>query len=294
MKKLLSLTLILVSLIACAQRNAVPENLVGVKEVVAQIDSAVTAMYGWEPADSTYNPATDTLVASILDQLSDPPEQSDGAVRQAAYDQARITWAEFKRLVEADAYEKALDFYLSEDENGKKAGDFLVYFKLSSQRYSFFSQVLRPMMLEYKGPEYAMKAYVDNLRLEKLMEDATIELSAETNGYMPEVYPFVVRDLCFGLADMGKMKEAEGLASDMAKGVYGLTGDALYSNFVATQLMAQMCTFVDKPDRAKITWTDFRNYLLDNKSDYDKDALDQCLTAIDAALEELGQGTNRQ
>ena len=151
MKHLLSLVLILTSVVACAQITDVPENLASVKEVVAQLDSAVTAMYGWEPADSTYNPATDTLVASILDQLSDPPKQSDGTVRQAAYDQARITWAEFKRLVEADAYEKALDFYLSEDEKGKKAGDFLLFLKHSSQRYTFFSQVLRPLTVEYKG-----------------------------------------------------------------------------------------------------------------------------------------------
>ena len=210
MKHLLSLALILTIAIACAQSNAVPENLVGVKEVVTQIDSAVTAMYGWEPADSTYNHATDTLVSSILSELSEPPEQSDGSVRQEAYDQARITWAEFKRLVDTDAYEKALNFYLSEDKEGKKAGDFLLYLKHSSQRYAFFSQVLRPLMLEYKGEKYALEDYVNNLRLEKAMEDASIELSANTNGYVPEAYPNVIRDLGFGLAVMGEMEEAEG------------------------------------------------------------------------------------
>ena len=293
MKTILSLILILTSMIACAKNN-IPENLVGVKEVVAQIDSAVTAMYGWEPADSTYNPATDTLVASILDQLSDPPKQSDGTVRQAAYDQARITWVQFKQLIDADKYEKALDFYLSEDENGKKAGDFLVFLKHSSQRYAFFSQVLRSLEFEYKGVNEALENYVSNLRLEKAMEDASIDLSADTNGYVPEVYPYVVRDLCLGLAVMGEMEEAEGLFSDMAKGVYGLTGDVLYCNYVATQLLAQMYTYVDDPGQAKTAWTDFRDYLIENESDYDEEDLAQCLAAIDAALEELGQGTNPQ
>lgn len=84
MKHLLSLALILTSAIACAQSKEVPETLASVKEVVAQIDSTVTAMYGWEPADSTYNPSTDTLVASILDNLSNPLKQSGDAVRQKA------------------------------------------------------------------------------------------------------------------------------------------------------------------------------------------------------------------
>ena len=293
MKKLLSFTLILASMIACAQSNEVPKNLIGVKEVVAQIDSAVAAMNGWEPADSVYNPATDTLVAGILAELSNPPKQSDWAARQAAYNQARITWAEFRRLVEADAYEKALDFYLSEDEKGKKAGDFLLFLKHSSQRYAFFSQVLRPLTIEYKGEKYGLEDYVNNLRLEKAMEDASIELSADAR-YVPEAYPYVIRDLGLGLAVMGEMEEAEGLASDMARGVYGLTGDVLFCNYAATQFLNQMYLYADNPDQAKTTWTDFRDYLLKNKADYDKDALAQCLAAIDAALEELGQETNRQ
>lgn len=279
----------LASVVDCAQSNAVPENLVGVKEVVAQLDSAVTAMYGWEPADSTYNPATDTLIASILDQLSDPPKQSDGAVRQAAYDQARVTWAEFKRLVEADDYEKALNFYLCEDEKGEKAGDFLLFLKHSFQRYTFFSQVLRPLTVEYKGEKYALEDYVNNLRLEKAMEDASIELSADANRYVPEAYPYVIRDLGLGLAVMGEMEEAEGLASDMGKGVYGLTGDALYCNYAATQFLAQMYLYADTPGQAKTTWTDFRDYLLENKSDYNEEDFAQCLAAINAAIEELGQ-----
>ena len=289
MKHLISLALALASVLACSQKKEVPENLVGVKEVVAQIDSAVTAMYGWEPADSTYNPSTDTLVASILNQLPDHPIQSAGSVRQEAYNQARITWTEFKRLVDADEYEKALAFYLSEEENGKKAGDFLLFLKHSSQRYTFFSQVLRPLMLEYKGVDDALMDYVNNLRLEKAMENASIDLSTNANGYVPEVYPYVIRDLCFGLAVMGEMEEAEGLASDMARGVYGLTGDVLYCNYAATQLLAQMYVYVDKPEQAKTTWTDFRDYLLDNKSDYNEEDLAQCIAAIDAAIEELGQ-----
>ena len=297
MKHLLSLALILTSVVACAQTTDVPENLVGVKEVVAQIDSTVTAMYGWEPADSTYNHSIDTVVSAIMDQYEaehpDRPKEvrTEHAVQQKAYDEARVTWAEFKRLIDADKYKEALDFYEGEkaSSRGKNSGDFLVYLKHSSQRYAFFSQVLRPLMLEYKCADEALEDYVNNLRLEKAMEEASIDLSANSNGYVPEVYPFVVRDLCMALAVMGEMEEAKGLASDMAKGVYGLTGDVLYCNFVATQLLAQMYTYVDKPDQAKTTWTDFRNFLLENKSDYNEESLTQCLAAIDVALKDLEQ-----
>ena len=297
MKHLLSLALILTSVVACAQTTDVPENLVGVKEVVAQIDSTVTAMYGWEPADSTYNHSIDTVVSAIMDQYEaehpDRPKEvrTEHAVQQKAYDEARVTWAEFKRLIDADKYKEALDFYEGEkaSSRGKNSGDFLVYLNHSTHRYAFFSQVLRPLMLEYKCADEALEDYVNNLRLEKAMEEASIDLSANSNGYVPEVYPFVVRDLCMALAVMGEMEEAKGLASDMAKGVYGLTGDVLYCNFVATQLLAQMYTYVDKPDQAKTTWMDFRDYLLENKSDYNEESLTQCLAAIDVALKDLEQ-----
>ena len=49
MKHLLSSALILASVLACAQQKKDPENLVGVKEVVAQIDSAVTTLPGEGP-----------------------------------------------------------------------------------------------------------------------------------------------------------------------------------------------------------------------------------------------------
>lgn len=75
----------------------------------------------------------------------------------------------------------------------------------------------------------------------------------------------------------------------MARGIYGLTGDALLCNYTATQFLAQMYTYVDKPDQAKTTWTDFRDYLMENKSDYNEEDLAQCLAAINAAIEELGQ-----
>ena len=118
MRNIIASLVITVSIVACGQQKTIPEGLAGVKTVVAQLDSAVTAMYGWEPRDSTYNHSVDTLVAGMMnDYKADDPEYQpkDGsvpAIQQQTYDEARVTWAEFKRLIDADKYEEALNLYL--------------------------------------------------------------------------------------------------------------------------------------------------------------------------------------
>ena len=283
------------SIVACGHKKPIPENLIGVKRAVAMLDSAVTAMYGWEPRDSTYNHSLDTLVAGMMNEYNaDNPEYKyqDGsvpAIQQQAYDEARVTWAEFKRLIDADKYEEALNFYEGEgaSSRGKNSGDFLVYLKHSTQRYVFFSDVLRRLMQEYKGDDYALEEYISLLQLEKALEDASIEMQADNTGYVPEVYPYVIRDLGMGLVVKGRMDEAQELFSDMVNGVYGLTGDALYANFLGTQYAAQLYILDSKPDWAKITWENFKDYLEDNKTDYDEEELRNCLESINKQISQL-------
>ena len=281
--------------VSCGQNKAIPENLVGVKNVVAQLDSAVSAMYGWEPRDSTYNPEVTSTVSDILkDYAADNPDHepqygNDPVHEQKTYDDARVTWAEFKRLCDADKYKEALAFYEDEDaDSGKKnAGDFLVFLKHSTQRYLFFSQVLRPLMQEYKGDEVALDEYISLLQLEKAMEDFSIEMQADGNGYIPEVYPYVVRDLGFGLVVTGKIDEALEFAGDMAYAVYGLTGDTLFADFTSTQYAAQLYTLNREFEQAVDVWEGYKDYLNENRSDYDPEALEQCLSRIEAEIVQL-------
>ena len=265
-----------------------------VKETVARLDSSVTALYGWEPRDSTYNQAIDQMVSDILDQYQEEHpdeemgERTEHAIEQKAYDDARATWAEFKRMIDADQYEEALEFYLREEDSAKKnAGDFLLFLKNSTQRFVFYSRVLLPMMQEYKDEAFAMDQYIDLLELEKVMEDATIGMNAEVTGYVPDVYPEVIQELGTALVSTGKMDEAQALFDDLVAGVYSLTGDALFANFYGTRYSAGLYIQDGKPDFARATWENFRDYLNDKIDDYPEDDLADALEAVDVAIESL-------
>ena len=295
MKNIIATLAITVSIIACGQQKSIPENLSDVKTVVAQLDSAVTAMYGWEPRDSTYNHSLDTLVAGMMNEYkADDPEyehQDEGvpAIQQQAYDEARVTWAEFKRLIDADKYEEALNLYLGEDKDYIKenSGDFLVYLKHSTQRYVFFSQVLLPLMQEYKGEDAAQEDFINNLQLEKALEDMSIELQADNTGYIPEVYPQVVRDLGIALASSGKMDEAHELFYDLIDGVYGLTDSALLANYIASDYAAELYLIDGDKEGAIANWNRFKEAVEQNKSAYDPEEVEVCLRRIEEAIEEL-------
>ena len=295
MKRQFIILAVLASSIACRPSNSIPKSLTGVKEVIAQLDSAVTSMYGWEPRDSTYNLAVDTLVADIMSRYypdgEEPgePDYSVPAIQQKGYDDARVTWATFKKLCDEDKYAEALDFYLGDKPNdeGKNAGDFLVFFKHSTQRYTFLSQILLPLMREYRGDEFALKHYIDDLKFEKVMEDFTIAMREGKFGYVPEVYPAMVMDLGYALLANGEMDEAQELFGDIANALYLQSGDALYANFIATKYSAHLYMKDGQNGLVYAAWQDFKDYLEENRSEYDEEELEVCFKHIKEELDKL-------
>lgn len=276
MKNLVFILLLLTGALSCGRKTSVPEAIAGVKEAVAKLDSAVTAMYGWEPRDSTYNQAIDSVVLGAANQ-------------QETYDEARATWGKFKCFIDADKYEDALNVYFGDGNDSTKnnEGDFLVFLKHSAQRYDFYSQVLWPLMLEYKGYAFAANKYIDILYLEKSLEDGTIAMNAQTTGYVPKVYPSVIWDLGLTLVSVGKTEEALDLFNDLVSGVFGLTGDALFSYFFGTLYEAQLYIKDSKPDMAKARWENFRDYLIEHKADFLEDEVEDILGRIQNAIDKL-------
>ena len=123
--KILFGILVLFSCTACGLSTPVPESLSDMKEKVARLDSSLTAMYGWEPQDSTYRRSLDTMLSITLTRMDadfgkEPPTEADYIDQQKGYDEANETWAEFKRLCDAEKYKQALDFCLYEDPKSKK------------------------------------------------------------------------------------------------------------------------------------------------------------------------------
>lgn len=281
--------------IACGQKKSVPESLKGIKKNVAQIDSAVNAMYGWEPRDSTYNHSVDTLVAGIMNEYNaDDPEyqhldENTPAIEQQAYDEARITWAEFKRLIDVGKYEEALDFYEGKNASsrGKNSGDFLVYLKHSTQRYVFYSEVLRPLMQEYRENTYALEESINILQLEKALEDASIQMQTDNTGYVPEVYPRVVMDLGIALAESGKIDDARNLFYDLINGVYGLSGSALLANYIASDYAEKLYLIEGDKEGAIANWNRFKDAIEQSKENYDPEEYELCLNKIKQATESL-------
>lgn len=125
-------------------------------------------------------------------------------------DVAERRWDKFIGLCRSYSYGKALDCYL------ENFADFFVYLRFSADRYEFLSSILLPLMRECRGEEFARKRYIEDLSFEKGNEEFMIALNEEDEeGYVPEVYPDVVRDLGHALAEDGRLDEALALAEDL-------------------------------------------------------------------------------
>lgn len=284
-KRLLLLIALTVSLTSCKAQNKIPEALKDVKFIVSQLDSAVTAMYGWEPQDSTYDKSVDTLVVDIIDKIN-KKSHNEGSVgptiKQETYDSANVTWTEFKSLIDADQYEKALELYLAdkEDGQGKNSGDILLFLKHSSYRYLFDSDVLFPLMNMYKGEAFATEHYINVLKLEKCLEEASITMSQDEEQYIPQIYPFVVRDLGYFLAATGRMDEALELSGDLISAFHKLTGSAIYANFYGTQYTAQLCLTDNDPETALYLWENLEKYIDEHRDEYSSEELEEITEQI--------------
>lgn len=146
-------------------------------------------------------PLPDSLAYDYLN--SDEIEKSRNIAEQR--------WDKFIGLCRSYSYGKALDCYLED------FADFFVYLKISDDRYEFLSSILLPLMRECRGEEFARKRYIEDLTFEKTNEEFIIAINEGREGYVPEVYPDVVRDLGQALAADGRLDEALALSEDLVE-----------------------------------------------------------------------------
>lgn len=124
---------------------------------------------------------------------------------------AEQRWDKFIGLCRSYSYGKALDCYLED------FADFFVYLKISDDRYEFLSSILLPLMRECRGEEFARKRYIEDLSFEKSNEEFIIAINEGREGYVPEVYPDVVRSLGNALAEDGRFDDAIALSEDLVE-----------------------------------------------------------------------------
>lgn len=286
----LATLLLIFSACGRTKENQVPKSLVGIKETVARLDSAVTSMYGSEPRDSTYDCYVDSVSWFLLDVYeqahpNEPKQEgTEHAIDQEVFDKARITWNKFKHFIDEDQYEEALDFYLGDEDKmvENKIVDFIIFLKHSTLRFEFFSQVLRPMMIEYRGWDFATEEYISYLHFEKVICDVIITILTEPTGYFPEVYPNVITELGSALVSVGKIDEAMGMCGDYLNAIALNTGDAHYANFCAAGYIANLYIKDNQPDLALAIWDDFKDFLEENESYYDPEELNRYIRCVEA------------
>lgn len=130
-------------------------------------------------------------------------------------DVAERRWDKFIGLCRSYSYGKALDCYL------ENFADFFVYLRFSADRYEFLSSILLPLMRECRGEEFARKRYIEDLSFEKGNEEFMIALNeGNGEGYVPEVYPDVVRDLGHALAEDGSAPSDSMSAIGKTRSIY--------------------------------------------------------------------------
>lgn len=162
---------------------------------------------------NTDYPLPDSLSYDYLN--SDEIEKSRNIAEQR--------WDKFIGLCRSYSYGKALDCYLED------FADFFVYLKISDDRYEFLSSILLPLMRECRGEEFARKRYIEDLTFEKTNEEFIIAINEGREGYVPEIYPDVVRDLGQALAADGRLDEALALAEDLLNPALQSAGYGAYA-----------------------------------------------------------------
>lgn len=157
---------------------------------------------------------------------------------------AEQRWDKFIGLCRSYSYGKALDCYLED------FADFFVYLKISDDRYEFLSSILLPLMRECRGEEFARKRYIEDLSFEKSNEEFMIAINEEDGeGYVPKVYPDVVRDLGHALAADGRLDEALALAEDLLNPALRSAGYGAYAG--AEYILALYNEVGDAADKDK-------------------------------------------
>ena len=214
-------------LLACTMMNG-QEGLGIIKPSLLEITEKASAFDA--KVKEAYMETASAFDAKIKETYKDYPlpgdPSSDEEISEEIKESRNIAerrWDKFIGLCQSHSYGEALDCYLED------FADFFLYLRVSDDRYEFLSSILLPLMRECRGEEFARKRYIEDLAFEKTTEEFIIAINEDREGYVPEAYPDVVRDLCHALAADGRLDEALALAEDLLNPALGSAGSGAYA-----------------------------------------------------------------
>lgn len=159
-------------------------------------------------------------LAEVCEYIPEPDDQVTPEMLHA--------WEAFKAFCDCEQYKEALQIY----EEGENNISILSYIRDYNTIYLFLDSVLAPIRLLCQETEDALKSYTEDLRIEYIL--CAIKLHGfydQQEGIeIPEVTPFVIRDLGTLMAKQGNMDEAMELMEDYAYAVYGLGASGAFLN----------------------------------------------------------------
>ena len=205
LRDLISILLISFAVCSCGKRESTTFSPQDIAASLCRLDTLVKTEYMEGPLSQMFHDA-------LLDSMALPSKEQ---MRQRLSESLKV-WKHFRDLCDKQEYEAALDYYLEEPREGemKNAGAFIFVFE-SKGRYEFYSNVLLPLLVKYREKNFVLNEYIQTLQFEKTLEELTIALRSEDNGYVPETYPYVLTDLGWTLATAGQIDEALALLDDL-------------------------------------------------------------------------------
>lgn len=260
--------------------------LAGVGQMVLKLDSAIVCEQNRQIPDSIERMIKSKVAETMVEFRQENPDYTESESVEQSIQEAGRAWEQFKRLCLDGKYEQALDFYLATDEDSVKsnAGDLLMHLRDSKQRYVLMTRVIAPMMRTFRGDSLAIVQLIEDLSLEKLFEDYTMEINED---YVPEVYPAVVRGLGMAMTMNGQIDEALGLANDLVYAVFRETRNVLAANMRTVQYRVEVLQLLGDNESVLGEYQWIRSFLLENEEVYDAEELKMAIQQIDSEIEQL-------
>lgn len=207
-------------------------------------------------------------------------EYGSGLISHDDYDKGKAVWDRFLSLCRDGKYKAAYEYY--KDDH---AGDIFVHLGYSAFRFEFESKILRPLLWEYEDDSVAIEKYINILKVEYYMEKLSVALGEGRNNYIPEQYPYVITELGYSLAEVGREEECLEMVEDLMYALYSQTGDVVSVNYMATVYVARVYLILGEREKSVGYCRDFKDYLNAHVDDCGgKDIVDYYMNRIDDFL----------